>query len=225
MLELLVVMAIIFILAGLSVGSYQKIRQSSLRASCMSNLKSISYSMCMYLSDHDSAMIQYENPAGDKWTTILVSNEYLHEGNYFEPIGVTSGNARDVGLEPLHCPSDMSDMDVFFQDKYAAGGSYAINRDITSSPTVERKWTHIKNAHNKVLLCDYNQQGMLNNSNQRVSAGSNNNNWKNGGSKSSGTVGTPHLGGSNCLFADWHVAPQHFDAFEDENFSLETNFN
>ena len=181
--------------------------------------------MCMYLSDHNNSMIQYQNSDGDNWTSILVESEYLHEGNYFEPVGVSEGSAHDVGLEPLHCPNDLSDEDVYFQDKYAAGGSYAINRDITSSSSVERKWSYIQNAQIKVLLCDYNQLGMQNTQNARISAGSNSNNWQNGGSDNTGTIGAPHFGGTNCLFADWHVEPRHLDTFKEENFSLEANYN
>lgn len=224
MMELLVVMAIIFILAGLSVASYQKIRKASQRAVCMANLKSISYSMATYVSDHNGTMVPYETADGDRWSTILVEGEYLHEGYYFEPVGVTDGNARDVGLEPLYCPADMSDMDLLFSDKYAGGGSYAINRDISSTSTADRKWSHINNAHSKVLLCDYNQHGIQDDANYRVSALANQNNWQNGGSENSGTVGAPHFGGTNCLFADWHVEQKDIETFKDEDFSFESNF-
>jgi prepilin-type processing-associated H-X9-DG protein len=225
MLELLVVMVIIFLLAGLSVGGYHKVRAKSNQLTCLSNLKTLAYSMNMYMNDYYGYMVPYVNAQGDRWTTILVENEYLHEGTYFEPAGITEGNARQVGMEPLYCYNDFSDEDVFFQDKYAAGGSYCINRDIVSSATVNRKWSHIQNVHKKILLCDYNQEGIEDSDNFAVSAQMNQNNWQNGGSSGNGTIGRPHFGGTNCLYADWHAGFKHDGTFSDENFSLEMNFN
>jgi len=124
----------------------------------------------------------------------------------------------------LFCPEDNSDNDVLFSTKYACGGSYAINRDISSSPSVERKWTHIKNASAKVLLCDYNELGIQDEKNYLVSGELNANNWQNGGSNNTGTVGKAHFGGTNCLFADWHVSFKDKKDFKTEDFTLELNF-
>lgn len=224
MIELFVVIAIIFMLAGLSVGAYQKVRSEALKAQCMSNLKTISYSMSMYLSDHDGVMLPCKNISGDKWTTILVENGYLHEGTYFEPAGATKGSAREVGQEPLFCPEDNSDNNILFSVKYACGGSYAMNRDISSSETVNRKWSHIQNADKKVLLCDYNELGIQDEKNYLVSGEVNSNNWQNGGSDGNGTVGKAHFGGANCLYADWHVSFKNQKEFKTEDFTLELNF-
>ncbi|MCB1195616.1 hypothetical protein KDK77_05470, partial [bacterium] len=136
-----------------------------------------------------------------------------------------AGSAREVGTEPLLCPNDYSDNDLFFKDKFAAGGSYAINKDISSSATVQRYWTHIKNAHTKIVLADYNHQGIQDSANFMISAGSNSNNWETGGSSNEGTVGEIHFGGANCLFADWHVESRTHAELSDENFSLEMDFN
>ena len=224
MIELMIVMAIIMLLVGMSVSTYHKIRSSSVKATCMSNLKSISYSMNMYMNDYGGYMLPYQNSAGDRWPVILVENEYLHEGTYFEPVHLTEGSAREVGQEPLYCPEDLSDQDIVFNDKYAAGGSYAINKDISSASIAKRKWSHIQNANSKVLLCDYNQLGVQSNSNYMTSAGVNANNWSSGGTDNNGTVGYPHFGGSNCLFADWHVELKDEGTLENENFSLEMNY-
>lgn len=225
MIEILVVMAIIFLLAGLSVSTYHKVREKASQASCMANLKTISYSMNLYLTDYGGTMLPYINARGERWPEILVENEYLHEGTYFEPAGITEGNARQVGQEPLYCSEDMSDDDVYFVDKYKSGGSYAINRDITSSPTVERKWSHLDNIHKKILMCDYNQEGIESTLNYAISDQSNGNNWQSGGTSNNGTIGSPHFGDTNCLFADWHVETRGRGTVDEENFSLEINYN
>ncbi|MEW6535816.1 MAG: prepilin-type N-terminal cleavage/methylation domain-containing protein [Candidatus Auribacterota bacterium] len=223
MIELLTVLAIILLVVTLSVGTYQRIRLKSYQMTCLSNLKAISYSMGMYVNDHKGAMVPYINSEGDRWPTILVENQYLHEGTYFEPAGILEGSARDVGQEPLLCYTDQSDNNLFFVDKYAAGGSYAINRDISSGPGVERKWSHIQNAQYKILVSDYNHQGIESSQNFAMSALTNSNNWQDGGTANEGTIGTPHFGNANCLYADWHAGVQK--TFSDENFSLEMNYN
>lgn len=223
MMELLTVIAIIFLVVSLSVNTYHKIRQKAFQSTCLANLKTISYSMSMYVNDHNGSMVPYVNADGDRWPTILVENEYLHEGTYFEPAGITEGSAREVGQEPLLCHTDQSDNSLFFVDKYAGGGSYAINRDISSNSTVDRKWSHIQNAQRKILVADYNQQGIENSQNFAISAQTNSNNWQDGGTANEGTIGTVHFGQANCLYADWHAGVQ--ETFEDEDFSLEMNFN
>jgi len=223
MIELLTVLAIILLVVTLSVGTYQRIRLKSYQMTCLSNLKAISYSMGMYVNDHKGVMVPYVNADGDRWTTILVENQYLHEGTYFEPAGILEGSARDVGQEPLLCYTDQSDTDLFFVDKYAAGGSYAINKDISSGPGVDRKWSHIQNAQHKILVSDYNHQGIESSQNFAMSVQSGSNNWQDGGTANEGTIGTPHFGNANCLYADWHAGVQ--SSFSNENFSLEMNYN
>ena len=225
LIEMVIVMAIIFLVISFSVGGYHKVRQYAIHATCLANLKSLSYSINLYFSEYDGRIIPSKNAEGDRWATILVENEYLHEGRDFEPSHLDSGTAREVGTEPLFCPNDFSDEDLFFKDKFAAGGSYAINRDISSSDTTPRYWSHIQNASEKILLCDYNQLGIENDANYRVSALGNTNNWQTGGSSATGTIGTTHFGGANCLFADWHVEHRTSDDLSDDNFSLEMDFN
>ncbi len=224
MIEITVVMAIIFILMAMAMGTYHKVRQAALRTTCMANIKTIVCSTNMYLTDNKGYMISHLNESGQRWPEILVKNEYLHEGTYFEPVGILEGNARQVGQEPLFCPNDMSDENLLFTTKYENGGSYAINRDITSSPTVSRKWSHIQNPQNKILFCDYNQLGIEGSKNYMTSANTNQNNWENGGSNNEGTVGAPHFGTSNVIFADWHAGPVEKVNLTSESFSLEMNY-
>jgi len=224
MIEITVVMAIIFILMAMAMGTYHKVRQAALRTTCMANMKSIVYSTNMYLTDNKGYMIPSQNISGERWPEILVKNEYLHEGTYFEPAGISEGSARDVGQEPLFCPNDVSDKDLFFITKYENGGSYAINRDITSSATVSRKWSHIQNPQNKILFCDYNQLGIESTKNYMTSGETNQNNWETGGSDDEGTVGFPHFGTANVIFADWHASPVEKSELEDESFSLEMDY-
>ncbi len=224
MIEITVVMAIIFMLMAMGMSTYHRARQAALRTTCMANIKTIICSTNMYLTDNKGYMIPHKNSSGQRWPEILVKNEYMHEGTYFEPVGITEGNARDVGQEPLFCPNDTSDENLFFVTKYENGGSYAINRDITSSPTVNLKWSHIQNPQNKILFCDYNQQGIESSKNYMVSAETNRNNWATGGSKNEGTVGVPHFGTSNVMYADWHAGPMEKADLKEDFFSLEMNY-
>lgn len=53
LIELLVVMAIIAVLAGLSVGVFRNAQSSARASSCMNNLRQIGAAVSMYVSDND----------------------------------------------------------------------------------------------------------------------------------------------------------------------------
>jgi prepilin-type N-terminal cleavage/methylation domain-containing protein len=93
-LELLVVMAIITILAGILLPALVKARESARRTACLNNLRQIGMSLEMFRQDYDRV------PAGD------ATNRYSRAGS---PVGLGELIPSYLGaVEVLYCPGASS---------------------------------------------------------------------------------------------------------------------
>ncbi len=101
LIELLVVIAIIAVLAGMAFPVYSRMRESGLRAACLSNLRELHAGIGAYAGDHDGeAPIGYRG-GRKQWNTMLHSapDDYPMLGQLW-----TEGYIKDPRV--FYCPSE-----------------------------------------------------------------------------------------------------------------------
>ena len=102
LIELLLVIAIIVLLAGLLLPALKTARDKSLQISCTQNLKSIGLAIGMYINDWNSYFPPCAAEAGE-WDNWYNSNVYE---NVFRPyIGVGSRYPAIPHSETMRCPA------------------------------------------------------------------------------------------------------------------------
>ena len=102
LIELLCVISIIALLAGLLTPSLQQAKKRAQSAACFGNLRQIGVAVNLYIADHDNTYPAIEtdptNPILYADQTDIVAKPML---DTFQPYGVTP--------KTLQCPSDVSD--------------------------------------------------------------------------------------------------------------------
>jgi len=82
LIELLVVIAIISILSAILFPVFARARENARRASCMSNMKQLAFSVLQYVTDHDGKLMSYvgDNGAGgatSNWNRFVPIQPYI----------------------------------------------------------------------------------------------------------------------------------------------------
>lgn len=105
-MELLIVIAIIAILAGMLLPALKKAKDSAYSIQCTSNLKQLATCMGSYSNDFNGLLYR---PAGSYWGITLVENSYLPNGpNYGRGTSPHTGNSiyDRWRLKVLSCPTE-----------------------------------------------------------------------------------------------------------------------
>lgn len=100
MIELLVVVAIIAILAGLLLPSLKKARDMGRRVQCVNNLRQVGIAIISYTGDNEGWFPPADGPSG----RFIDAMNMRYKGSYMK--GTSAGSYLDLNL--LRCPSDVT---------------------------------------------------------------------------------------------------------------------
>jgi prepilin-type N-terminal cleavage/methylation domain-containing protein len=125
LIELMVVVAIIALLAGLLLPAVQTVRELANRAACANNLKQIGLACRAYEVDRHTLPPSYVVEMGPSWMFMIMP--YVEEAELFRrwDMGKTYYNQADIvrktQLAIYYCPSRRSPAD---EPRYSLGGDF-----------------------------------------------------------------------------------------------------
>jgi prepilin-type N-terminal cleavage/methylation domain-containing protein len=156
LLELLVVMAIIGILAGMLLPTLNQSRESARSANCIGNLKQVGNSFAMYANDYEEWLPEtYCASSGKTWVQTLCEAGYP-SCTFAAASGSISAGGADGGKRTIFwCPTDKRN--PVEGDADSEGVSYPINSTITSSTLTGCQWmktNRLKNPSDTMQAID-----------------------------------------------------------------------
>ena len=200
LIELLIVIAIIAILAGMLLPALNKARESVRRVSCANNLASIGKATLMYAMDYnDYIPCRREGPTvqNERWFLRGFLESYLSKDLSVPTIGLIDVKGR---RNKFACPSKNHIQNI---DIWTVG----INCEKVGEFSVYPILRVAKNHSRCMLLAD---TSSLSNDQQLFSNGR-----FHTGSRQGYFPGTIHSGGSNLLFLDGHAEYRKIDDIPD----------
>ena len=165
LIELLIVIAIIAILAGLIFPAFNNARDMARTISCASNQRQIGTGMHMYVDDSRGffPLRSYydESNINRYWTMTMIKWKYAFPSNFLCPVGITRTTSNIGWIQTiLNLWKASADKDETFTrtDGYPfAYGYYGINAWITPNE-VDSRFScfiaHYKNPSSKILFTD-----------------------------------------------------------------------
>lgn len=128
LVELLVVIAVIAILAGMLLPALNSAREKGRTIFCLSNLKQISSANAMYIADSDDYSVPYNNDSsernmpGDYWFGVKSASDDTYDITTSPLLGQYYGNAPGVMVCPVSRNEGITDL-----TRVLYGGGYGYN--------------------------------------------------------------------------------------------------
>jgi len=179
LIELLAVIAIIGVLAGIIIPVVGSVRKSAKQSQCLSNVRQIGLGMKMFSNDNRNRLPYMTNASSKTWDQQLLEGGYLPKGNVFR------------------CPSDEG-----VRTEAGFVRSYAYNNYVgdNANQSVKGLLANVnKPLSNIILVADGGYGLAVMNSGTGVNAS------KNGNCQTNHREGTVNKG-ANYVFADMHAA-------------------
>ncbi|OGV51316.1 MAG: hypothetical protein A2017_20075 [Lentisphaerae bacterium GWF2_44_16] len=145
LIELLIVISIIIILAGILLPALGKARAKTQSIACASNLKQIYYAYGQYLDDYNRYTMTRRSHWTDYWFRKLVENDYIKVptiNNYDSPTGV------------YKCPSETNKVTTFRGSHYSINGKLLNGIEGAESITDWEKLSFSKNTTRIGMFAD-----------------------------------------------------------------------
>jgi len=105
LIELLVVVAIIAIIADMSMHALSMVRKKARKAVCMNQMKQVGLAEMLYSQDWDGIIALRASSGSTGWYQVLMDNGYIPQETYF----------NSPGERLCRCPSLLTDSDSSYQ--------------------------------------------------------------------------------------------------------------
>lgn len=213
LVEILVVIAIIAVLAGLLFGAMTRVRENARKTNCLSNLKQLEMAVSIYMQPYDETMP-------------LAFADFEPANNVFEPGIGEKGWAQSLqpyiqNTQVFGCPNDSSGIT---SDPATSFTDYAYNRALgyISDSIMPRTLADITSPELTILFCEANPG----NASSSQPASLNKNGLLTGGAALTNSKLARHLGGSNFVFCDGHAKwyPADSDTESSKVYAANTPF-
>jgi prepilin-type N-terminal cleavage/methylation domain-containing protein/prepilin-type processing-associated H-X9-DG protein len=193
LVELLAVIAVIGVLAGIIFSAIGSVRESAHRAECASNLRQIGTALLQFSNDHDRGCIRWIEEGNDYWFNVLAKGGYVPPNNAST---VWRCPSNTVGI--LN-PGETTPYSWGLQMTYAINAVWAASSydhqngpsypsAAAAPPYVRTKLISLENPARTISVCD-GKSWLIGNSSGAYKA----------------TAGNFHNGGMNAAFWDGHV--------------------
>ncbi|MCK5655838.1 MAG: prepilin-type N-terminal cleavage/methylation domain-containing protein [Candidatus Aureabacteria bacterium] len=192
LIEILVVVAIVFILMAVIMPAVNTVQKKGLQATCMSNMKQIGSALDLYVMDYDYyyPKIFANTAAGYKWDVFLARNGYVTGVNE----NITAGDAPgNLFICPLHSKMAKREGKAIIRSygmnahiRKLNGGTMSVANDIN----VKKNWCQF--PYSEALIVAESQGATIDADVETVDIGA-------------FVAWTRHGERANYLFADGHV--------------------
>lgn len=214
LIELLTVIFVIAVLAGLIMPATALVRSRAKRTNCASNLKQVGMLAMQFTNDRNGLLLKYD---GNRTPTLRSKNLEKHARNkmdYADPINASSGLSAaqktlwtaslvryaKYDMEVFHCPADERNLNLFNSSGNASYGlNYgAADRPGSTASGQANNMSGVKRTPAGVILFGETAHGQLGMDTSAATAAAIMGNLYDGSHK-------PHSSSYNISFLDGHV--------------------